>query len=100
MAMLIIFTALAAWGLLCALWAALGWLLPGSGGAVMVVLCPKKNPEAVLVRCRWLRSLGLLPGRLVVAEAGPLDEKRYHDMEFCGLAEVPAILEAERERID
>lgn len=104
MAWLIIFTAFAAWGLLCALWAALGWLLPGSGRTALVLFCPRGDPEAVLTRIRWMRSLGLLQGQLVAAGVEPGQreklEKQFHDIEFWDLAEVSARLEAERERLD
>lgn len=104
MAWLIIFAALAAWGLLSACWAALGWLLPGSGSATVVLLYPRTCPEDTIARYRWLRSLGLIRGRLVIADAEDtvraVLERKYPDLEFCALAELTAGPEAEREQLD
>lgn len=89
MAWSILLGALAAWGLLCGLWAGLGWLLDG-GQEQIIVLCPETaHPEQTAARYRWLRSLGLLRGRitLVCDGIGPAEleilGRKYTDMEFC-----------------
>ena len=92
-------TTLAAWGLLCALWAMLGWLLPGSR-PVKLILCAPTPPE-VLGRLRWLDQWGLLRCRLtVVGDFPPELPAQYEDVEFCTLAELTAMQEAERREID
>ena len=62
----------AGFGLLSFLWAALGWLLPGADGAVLVCV---GSPDVGLVsRYRWLRSLGFFrcPLLSVTLDADPL----------------------------
>ena len=49
---------LAAFGVLCALWAMLGWLLPGAKGCILV--CYGVPDSEILTRSKWLKSLGLL----------------------------------------
>ena len=91
----IILGSLAAFGLLSALWAALGWLLPGEGGWV-VVRCGKPRPEQ-LARIRWLKSLGLLTCPvLVVEETG----EAAADTEICSGKDLLSRLEWERNRFD
>lgn len=88
---------LAAWGILCGAWAALGWLLPGSAGAILVIHCPGKDPSPVAARCRWLLELGLLRGKLIVTgDPIPMLPPFWRDIETCSLEELPARLEAER----
>ncbi len=67
MAGYVLIAALAAFGALSALWAALGWLLPSGRGCVLV--CLGQPDEGVLSRYRWLRAMGLFSGPLIaVAE--------------------------------
>lgn len=99
----VLFTVLAAWGLLCALWAGFGWMLSGSRFVTIAVLCPRKNPEGILDRLLWLDGLGLLRCRLIAAipeTAGVHLAQQYEGIEFCTLADLPARLEAEREELD
>lgn len=97
----IVFTVLAAWGLLCALWAGFGWLLSGSRPVTLVVLCPKEYPEGILDRLLLLDRLGLLRCRIIAAaDARERLKAQYESIEFCTLADLPARIEAERERID
>ena len=103
----VIIGALAAFGLVCALWAALGWLLPGSTGAALVcVVRPGRAEEAVIRRYRWLRDLGLLKGPLLLVRQGwegPEAEallRRCPGIEFCEPEELASRLELERERLD
>lgn len=86
---------LCAFGLLSALWAALGWLLPGAKGWALV--CVGVPEEKMLLRCRWLTGLGLLDCPLiVVAEEG---ENVPSDMEICSREELISRLEWERNRV-
>ncbi len=87
---------LAAYGALCALWAMLGWLLPGMKGWVLVRLGPAVPEE--LTRARWLRSLGLLDVPLVIAADGPV--QAYPGTEICSRADLLPRLERERNRFD
>ncbi len=84
----ILVSALGAWGLLCVLWVVFGWLL-GDGREQLIVLCPEgSHPEQAAARYHWLRSLGLLRGRITLVCAGISPEelailsKKYTDMEF------------------
>jgi len=63
MAGYVILVFLTCFGLLSVLWTALGWLLPGDAGAVMV--CMGTPDLGLLSRYRWLRSLGFLRCPLV-----------------------------------
>ena len=94
-------TVLAAWGLLCALWAGFGWLLPGSKKVTLALMCREPEASAAVLRLRWLNRLGLLRCRLILpgipAEQLP---RQYEEIEFCTLAEFSAGIEAERERFD
>ena len=55
--------ALAAYGALSALWAMLGWLLPGVKGCALVHM--GIPDEGIRCRYRWLRGLGLLDCPLI-----------------------------------
>lgn len=98
--------ALAAFGLVCALWAAAGWLLPGGRGAAAVCLCRPGLKELRTVRglCR-LRELGLLRCPVLLVDCGLTAGEREalcrlgQGIEFCGLEELPARLERERKRL-
>lgn len=97
----LIWTVLGAWGFLCALWAGFGWLLPGSGQVTLTLLCRESDAAATVARLRWLNHLGLLRCRLLLPEIPPARwPRQYDDIEFCTLAELPARIEAERERFD
>lgn len=61
---LVILSAFAAFGFLCAVWAVLGWLLPGLRGERVLVIC---TTPGALRHCRWLRDWGLLHGRICFA---------------------------------
>ena len=95
----ILLSILAAWGALCAVWAVFGWLLPGSGRVTVILLCPETDPEPVIARCRWLLGLGLLRGRLIVTgNRVPCPVVNPDgNLEICGLEDLPARLELERE---
>ena len=59
---------LAAFGMLCALWTLLGWMLPRGDGVLVVPARHGRLPE--LRGYLWLRSLGLLRCRLAAADLG------------------------------
>ena len=83
---------LAAYGALSALWAGLGWLLPGLQGSALVYM--GTPAEGIRRRYRWLRGLGLMNCPfLAVTEDGQTD-----DTESCGREELIARLTREAER--
>ena len=97
---------LAAWGVLCLLWCGFGWLLSGGRGGCAVCMCRGGMQEELFIRrWRWLRSLGLVEGRLLAVDCG-LEEPqrrwlaRYRDVEICSLEELPDRLELERNQIE
>ena len=95
MAGYIILGLLAAFGLLSALWAAFGWLLPGDRGWV-VVRYGKPRPEQ-MARIRWLKSMGMLSCPvLIVTETGETET----DTEICSGENLLSRLEWERNRFD
>ena len=69
-------TVSAAFGLLCALWACLGFLLPGQKGTVMVYYCRGESLDALIRRHRWLRDMGLLSCRLIIVDGGMTEQQR------------------------
>ena len=69
--------ALAAFGLLSVLWAALGWLLPSGRGCVLV--CVDEPDEGILSRYRWLRDMGLLQCPFLI-----VSDKEYYYQHICG----------------
>ena len=93
----VILGALAAFGLLSILWAAMGWLLPGGRG--MALVCVGEPDAGILARYKWLRSLGLLACPLIVAAEDaalqPMD-----GMEICAPESLLFRLELERVKID
>ena len=99
------FIILAGWGLLCSLWLAAGWLVGPKG--IHLYLCPPDVPPESCIRgYRWLHSLGLLSGPLLILD-GPANEqeqeiiiRHYPFVEFCDLAELSARVELERNRFD
>lgn len=83
---------LAAYGLLSALWALFGWLLPGLGGCALVRMGTPE--EGVCRRYRWLRGLGLVNCPFLVVGADTAAE----DTEVCGREQLLDRLEWEAER--
>ena len=88
---------LAAFGLLSALWAGLGWLLPGGRGMAMV--CAGPPDPGILARYRWLRGLGLFSCPLIVA-AEETDLPPMDGIEICAPEALLSRLELERKQID
>lgn len=95
-----------AMGVLGVLWAGVGWLLPGGSGGVTVLFCgPGLKEEPFIRRWRWLRGMGLIQSPLLVIDRGLTPEEKAwlsecEFVEFCGLEELPARLELERNRIE
>lgn len=91
----IILGTLAAFGLLSALWALFGWLLPGCKGCALV--CYGLPDEGTIARTAWLRSLGLLEcPLLIVAEAV---QNQPAGTEICSPEELLPRLERERNEV-
>ena len=92
---------LASIGLLSLGWCLLGWILPNVP-LVVVYQCSKGHyPDGAISRYQWLRSLGLVGGKLVIIGQIPSQEqdiwKRKHpNVEFLTAEELPAALELER----
>ena len=96
---------LAAFGLLCAMWALAGWLLPGDRNGVAVFFCGKgDNRLPPLPRWRLLRQLGLLRCRVIVVDCGLTEADRRElsrwNTEICGPEALAERLELERKRFD
>lgn len=92
MTALVILSVLAAFGVLCVLWAFLGWMLPGQKGVTMVYVCRGENVEAVLRRYRWLRDMGLVHERLLIVDEGMTEQQKRilegkHGIEICTRAQ-------------
>ena len=87
--------ALAAFGLLCAVWTALGWILPRGGG--MAVVWMGSPDAAALGRMRWLRNMGLLCCPLLAVDALP--ENTPEDVETVRASALLARLEWERDQV-
>ena len=98
---------LAAYGTLCALWAALGWLLSGGEGGVLICRGSSGMTECALIR-RYLllRGMGLLACPLIVVDTGLADPERRrleamgNGIELWGAEELLRRLEQERKQID
>ena len=78
---------LAAFGLLSALWAIFGFLLPGSHRCGVVLLCEPDAEWLLLHRLLWLRQLGLLRCRIFLSGRGLTEQQRrqlqqYNDIQF------------------
>ncbi|MDO5546219.1 MAG: hypothetical protein Q4F81_10455 [Eubacteriales bacterium] len=69
---------LAAYGALSAIWAALGWLLPGLRGCALVYMGTPR--EGILRRWRWLRGLGLVDCPFLTVT----EDAANKDTEVCG----------------
>ena len=87
---------LCAFGVLSALWAVLGWVLPRAEGCVLV--CFGVPDAGALWRLRWLKSLGLLDCPMIAV--GQPGEAEQPEMEICSREELVARLEWERNRFD
>lgn len=106
MAWMIVLGLLAAWGLLYVIWFLFGWLVSEKLSATTVVF--RRNDQfadGIILRWRWLRSMGLLCGKLIVVGQTISDTERkilrdhYPDVEFCSMEALPALLELERNHL-
>ncbi len=92
---------LASVGLVSLGWCLLGWVLPDAP-LVVVFRCPQNHhPDGAISRYQWLRSLGLIRGKLVIIGQIPAPEqeiwkKKHPNVEFSTAEELPAALELER----
>ena len=94
--MWIVLVVLAAFGLLCALWACLGFLLPGQSGVVMVYRCRGESVDALVRRYRWMRDLGLIRCPLLIVDEGMSPQQRKFlenrpGIRVCDMAELIAM---------
>lgn len=103
----IVLTVLAAFGLLCAVWAMFGMFLPGQQGGAMVCICRGAAGEEQLLRYwGWLKGLGLLRCPVLVLDGGMTREELdrllhcRQDVELCTLEALAARLEQERNKLD
>ena len=102
MGLYVLFGALAAFGLLCALWTVLGLWLSGSRGWAVVCF---SGQRAALRRCCLLRTWGLFRGPVLAIDPGLTQQERealthgLKDIEFCSLQALPERLELERKRV-
>lgn len=85
---------LAAYGALSALWAVLGWLLPGAEGCALV--CVGLPGEGLRRRYRWLYGMGLLKCPLIALCPEPVPEEK--ETEICSRDTLIARLEWEADR--
>lgn len=83
--------ALAAFGMLSALWALLGWLLPSGRGCALV--CYGRADIGIISRWKWLQGLGLLRCPLIA-----VTEERCEETEICAGEDLLSRLEMERNR--
>lgn len=97
---------LAAYGLLCLGWFTAGAVLCCRRGCVLVYLCRPGKAGMPLPCHRWLHAMGLLKGPLIVVgsslspEAQARLTAQRENIVFCSLAELPARLELERNKLD
>ena len=103
----IIIGTLLAWGVLCAAWAAVGWLFPRCPKGTLLWLCGTgESPEGILLRYRWLRGLGVIRGPLVLAGSSLSPKEcqiwavKCPGVEFCSLEDASTRLEVERDRLE
>ena len=86
---------LASYGALCLIWALFGWLLPaGERGVLILPGTPEDRELAFAGRYLWLRDMGLVRCRLVVADLGLTPGDRAwlesRGIEICGPEALPA----------
>lgn len=96
----------AAWGVLSVACLLFGWLLPKDRRGLVLYFCREETcAESVIFEYRWLRDLGFLAGPLLLVDSTvtpkerEILERKYPEIVFCSLAELPGRLELERNRI-
>ena len=99
---IIILGVLAAFGLLCALWALFGWCFGSDRGGILLCFCREEVHPRLLTRYRLLHRFGLLRCPLILIDS-PLSPqarrilRRAHpEVDFCTLEELSARLETEK----
>jgi len=99
--------ALAAFGFLCALWAAAGWLLPGGKQGVAVCFCtPGLGQLSTLQRWYWLHCVGLVRCPILAVDCGLSEAERREVQRLGKVVEIcmPEVLadrlELERNQFD
>ena len=92
MAGYVILGAFAAFGLLSAIWAVLGWLLPSGKGCALV--CYGMPDIGIVSRWKWLHGLGLLRCPLIA-----VTEENCEETENCAGEDLLTRLEMERNRV-
>lgn len=99
--------ALSAFGFLCAMWVAVGWLLPGGKHGLAVCVCtPGLKELSTVHRWRWLRSLGFIRCPVIVVAKGLSDPeilelfRAAKGMEICTQEEFYTHLDSESKRFD
>ena len=94
---------LAAFGVLCVLWALFGQLLPGHKGMVLVYHANGAEPDAVARYYCWLRGMGILRSPLIVVDGGLTDRQsrmlQGHGIEICKPEELACRIEQERKKL-
>ncbi len=99
MAGMVFWGAAAAFGLISVIWTLVGWLLPDGKGAAVV--CWGQPDEGILIRVKWLQSLGLLRcPLLVVTDTEPFYYINKSTIEYCRGEELLSRLEQERIWVD
>lgn len=99
---MIVLGVLAAFGLLCALWALFGWCFGSDRGGILLCLCRGKEHPHLLTRYRLLHRFGLLRCPLILVDsplppqAQDIARRAQPGIEFCTLEELPARLETEK----
>ena len=86
---------LAAFGALCVLWTAFGWLLPGLRGCVLV--CYGQPDAEIFTKYKCLRGLGLLDCPFLIISDERMDDP---GVENCTGEDLLSRLEMERNRFD
>ena len=99
MAGMVFLGAAAAFGIISLIWTLVGWLLPDGKGAAVV--CWEQPDEGILVRVKWLQSLGLLRcPLLIVTNTEPFYYINNSTIEYCRRESLFSRLEQERIRIN
>ena len=90
----------AAFGALCMLWVLLGvWLLNPSGSQI-ILFPPPGREERVVHRYLWLRSLGLVKGKVTVVSQEPFAlQENYPGVLFLTWGQFLSELDQEREKL-
>ncbi len=104
MAIYCVLGVLAAFGALCVLWAAFGWLLPWRGCSVVCLYRSVEDARLASLCCGWLHGLGLIKAPLLLVGSGLSETEQarlsHPYVEFCTPEALASKLEQERDKID